>query len=96
MVDRYDFCQNDGAVCPYCCHEHDCSEELSNSGIMTCEECDKTFVYERETNITYDTRCYVHDWADWTQWEGATEGQQIRRCKQCGDSEFRDLETAAP
>lgn len=50
-------CSNtDEIVCPYCGYEClDSCEMSANRDDMTCEDCDRDFIYQRHREITYST-----------------------------------------
>lgn len=46
----------DNMVCPWCGYEHGDSWEFNeDSGETDCNECGKTFKFERDISITYST-----------------------------------------
>lgn len=52
----------DEIVCPHCGYEFNDSWEFrSDSGVIDCEECGKTFRYERELLVYYSTSKVVEN-----------------------------------
>ena len=52
----FDHEYTDEITCPYCGYEMGDSWELDDSGSRECERCDREFIHERHTQITYSTK----------------------------------------
>ena len=55
----------DDCVCPYCGHKQsdfwEVSENKPNSGVSECNECEREFDWESETEIRYTTSMKVEE-----------------------------------
>lgn len=57
MLEEFDTRYTKNAVCPYCGFTiNDSWELIDDSGEIECNECEKTFFYERYVEVTYNTR----------------------------------------
>lgn len=54
--DYLDHNGTDEIVCPYCSYKFECSYEFNfDSGEVSCDDCGKDFLMERDTWVTYNT-----------------------------------------
>ena len=56
MIDSSDCYMEDQATCPYCGYKEKDSWEISQSGEFTCNNCDKTYWVEVQTDVRYSTK----------------------------------------
>jgi len=54
-IDEMDHSYTDEVVCPYCGYEYGDSWEWPDSGETECDECEKTFGYFRNVEVTYSS-----------------------------------------
>ena len=58
MIDELDYHRTNEIVCPYCGNIQSDSWELSQSGDVECDACEKQFYVEIETEIKYTSKPY--------------------------------------
>lgn len=56
MTSELDTIGTDEPICPHCGYVHQDAFEWSDEGIRNCRKCRKPFAYERNVEVTYDTR----------------------------------------
>jgi transposase len=77
-------------ICPHCGEDH--GTELAD-GILTCDECGKSFRLRTDTTVTYTTRCVEHVLGSWEPiircpgWESSV-------CSVCGEIECMEIKKA--
>lgn len=54
-MEELDCWHTDLIICPYCGYKDENSWEVSESGIITCAECNKKFFMERDVHVYYSS-----------------------------------------
>jgi uncharacterized protein (DUF2225 family) len=56
MIDELDYFRESEITCPYCGWKDRDSWELTDSGEVICENCEKEFYVEREVDVKYTSK----------------------------------------
>lgn len=94
-------------TCPYCGHEWGDSWELrSEEGKDKCEECGKTFRWNRESRVWYNSTSDCtdnneeHDWQEWSEWIERSNDYftkpnythfRYRKCSKCAERDHQEM-----